>query len=44
MLKKVEEVEEVRTTEEVSKIPIEKITPNRFQPRTIFDDDKIEEL
>ena len=40
----VEEVEEVRTTEEVSKIPIEKITPNRFQPRTIFDDDRIEEL
>ena len=31
-------------TEEVVKIPIEKIMPNRYQPRTVFDDDKIEEL
>ena len=31
-------------TEEVVKIPIEKIIPNRYQPRTVFDDDKIEEL
>ena len=31
-------------TEEVIKIPIEKITPNRYQPRTVFDDEKIEEL
>ena len=26
------------------KIPIDHIIPNRFQPRTIFDDEKIEEL
>jgi ParB family transcriptional regulator, chromosome partitioning protein len=31
-------------TEEVTKLPIEQITPNRFQPRTVFDDEKIEEL
>ncbi len=31
-------------TEEVVKIPIEKIIPNRYQPRTVFDDEKIEEL
>lgn len=38
------EVEERMATEEVLKIPIEKIIPNRFQPRTVFDDNKIEEL
>ncbi|MDE3840477.1 nucleoid occlusion protein [Bacillus methanolicus] len=31
-------------TEEIKKIPIEDIVPNRFQPRTVFDDEKIEEL
>lgn len=36
--------EDVKETEEVIKIPIDKIIPNRFQPRTVFDDDKIEEL
>ncbi|WP_277587480.1 nucleoid occlusion protein [Psychrobacillus antarcticus] len=30
--------------EEVLNIPIEKIVPNRYQPRTVFDDDRIEEL
>lgn len=46
----VEEIEEVvqleknKSTEEVVKIPIDKIIPNRFQPRTVFDEDKIEEL
>lgn len=30
--------------EEVRKIPIDSIVPNRFQPRTVFDDVKIEEL
>ena len=38
------EVEAVHATEEVIKLPIDKIKPNRFQPRTIFDDEKIEEL
>lgn len=37
-------IEENLAMEEVVKIPIEKITPNRFQPRTVFDDEKIEEL
>ena len=37
-------IEEKKATEEVVKIPIEKIIPNRFQTRTIFDDEKIEEL
>jgi ParB family chromosome partitioning protein len=31
-------------TEEVRQIPIEHIVPSPYQPRTIFDDDKIEEL
>ncbi|TQR20025.1 nucleoid occlusion protein [Psychrobacillus vulpis] len=30
--------------EEVVNVAIEKIVPNRYQPRTVFDDDKIEEL
>jgi ParB family transcriptional regulator, chromosome partitioning protein len=30
--------------EEIRKIPIGKIVPNRFQPRTVFDDERIEEL
>ncbi|MBD8026700.1 nucleoid occlusion protein [Ureibacillus sp. Re31] len=33
-----------KAAEEVVKIPIDKIIPNRFQPRTVFDEDKIEEL
>ncbi|MFJ7669003.1 nucleoid occlusion protein [Lysinibacillus sp. NPDC097195] len=40
----VEQAEAVRTAEEVIKLPIDQIVPNRFQPRTIFDDEKIEEL
>ena len=31
-------------SEEVVKLPIDKIVANKFQPRTIFDEDKIEEL
>lgn len=39
------EVQAVSTAaEEVVKIPIDKIIPNRFQPRTVFDEEKIEEL
>ncbi len=30
--------------EEIKKIPIDDIIPNRYQPRTVFDDEKIEEL
>lgn len=30
--------------EEVKSIPVELIVPNRYQPRTVFDDDKIDEL
>ena len=40
----VEAVVEKMATEEVLKIPIVKISPNRYQPRTVFDDEKIEEL
>ncbi|MDQ0271961.1 nucleoid occlusion protein [Cytobacillus purgationiresistens] len=36
--------EELAVNEEIKKIPIDHIVPNRFQPRTIFDDEKIEEL
>ncbi|UII55958.1 nucleoid occlusion protein [Cytobacillus spongiae] len=38
------EEEIVVENEEIRKIPIEQIVPNRFQPRTVFDDEKIEEL
>lgn len=38
-----EEVVKVEN-EEIKKIPINQIVPNRFQPRTVFDDQKIEEL
>ncbi|WP_026561628.1 nucleoid occlusion protein [Bacillus sp. J37] len=44
----VEEVEQEDTAEEikeeVKKIQIKDIVPNRFQPRTVFSDEKIEEL
>lgn len=30
--------------DEVKKIPVQEIVPNRFQPRTVFADEKIEEL
>ncbi|MCA1042206.1 nucleoid occlusion protein [Bacillus infantis] len=40
----IEEEEEPTNREEVRKIPIGQIVPNRFQPRTVFDDEKIEEL
>ncbi|MDQ6595337.1 nucleoid occlusion protein [Bacillus salipaludis] len=35
---------EIDRNEEIKKIPIDNIFPNRFQPRTVFDDEKIEEL
>ncbi|MFX3674331.1 MAG: nucleoid occlusion protein [Paenisporosarcina sp.] len=34
----------VEHNEEVVKLPLASIVPNRFQPRTIFDESKIEEL
>ncbi|MCZ8538402.1 nucleoid occlusion protein [Paenisporosarcina quisquiliarum] len=34
----------VEQYEEVMKIPLQSIVPNRFQPRTVFDESKIEEL
>lgn len=38
-------VEELDTTTgEINQLDIERIVPNRFQPRTIFDEEKIEEL
>lgn len=33
-----------KASEEVLKLPIDKISANKFQPRTVFDEDKIEEL
>lgn len=35
---------EIVENEEIKKIPIDHIIPNRYQPRTVFDDEKIEEL
>ncbi|RSD22340.1 nucleoid occlusion protein [Mesobacillus subterraneus] len=39
----VEDIDNVEN-EEIKKIPIDHIIPNRYQPRTVFDDEKIEEL
>jgi ParB family transcriptional regulator, chromosome partitioning protein len=39
----VEDIDNVEN-EEIKKIPINLIIPNRYQPRTVFDDEKIEEL
>lgn len=36
--------DEVEAVEEVKEIPVELISPNPYQPRTIFDDERIEEL
>ncbi|MCH1626781.1 nucleoid occlusion protein [Fredinandcohnia quinoae] len=36
--------EETYTNEEVKQIPINEIVPNRFQPRTVFAEEKIKEL
>jgi len=38
------EKEMAEEREEVKKIPVSNIVPNRFQPRTVFDETKIEEL
>lgn len=38
------EKEMVDERDEIKKIPVSHIIPNRFQPRTIFDETKIEEL
>ncbi len=34
----------VEKNEEIKKIPLDQIVPNRFQPRTVFDEEKIDEL
>jgi ParB family chromosome partitioning protein len=39
-----EDLIEIKKQEEVRQIPIKDIVPNRFQPRTIFVDERIEEL
>lgn len=36
--------EEESSKDEVMQLPVDAIVPNQFQPRTVFDDDKIEEL
>lgn len=43
-VEQVAQIEKKKAAEEVVKIPIDKIIPNRFQPRTVFDEEKIEEL
>jgi ParB family transcriptional regulator, chromosome partitioning protein len=39
-----EESDNQEENEEIRKIPIGNIVPNRFQPRTVFDEEKIDEL
>lgn len=36
--------DKVSGTEEVRQLPVDLIQPNRFQPRSVFDDERIEEL
>ncbi|WP_053368617.1 nucleoid occlusion protein [Bacillus sp. FJAT-27245] len=43
-LQKEIDIETEASNEEIKKIAINLIVPNRFQPRTVFDDEKIEEL
>ncbi|WP_298831668.1 nucleoid occlusion protein [uncultured Planococcus sp.] len=38
------EAVEHKTSEEVMKLPLDKIHANKYQPRTVFDQEKIEEL
>lgn len=38
------EAAEHKTSEEVLKLPLDKIHANKYQPRTVFDQEKIEEL
>jgi ParB family transcriptional regulator, chromosome partitioning protein len=38
------EIIEKTDNEEIKKIPLSNIVPNRYQPRTVFDDERIEEL
>lgn len=44
IIEEVEKVEEIRENEEVRQLPIKDIVPNRFQPRTVFVDERIDEL
>lgn len=39
-----EAVLEQNKSEQVQEIPVERIVPNRFQPRTVFSDERIDEL
>ncbi|PLR80661.1 nucleoid occlusion protein [Bacillus canaveralius] len=43
-IEQADEQVERNQVEEIKKVPIDRIVPNRFQPRTVFVDEKIEEL
>lgn len=43
-LEEEQSIEHSAEREEIRRIPIDDIVPNRFQPRTVFDEEKIEEL
>ncbi|OIJ21914.1 nucleoid occlusion protein [Anaerobacillus alkalidiazotrophicus] len=43
-VEKIEEIEEISENEEVKQILVKDIIPNRFQPRTVFIDERIDEL
>src|SRR5690606_10330500 len=40
----VDQIDEKHSAEEVKQVPIDEIVPNRFQPRTMFAENKIKEL
>ncbi|OIJ17001.1 nucleoid occlusion protein [Anaerobacillus alkalilacustris] len=43
-VEKIEKIEEISENEEVKQILVKDIVPNRFQPRTVFIDERIDEL
>ncbi len=44
IIEQVEKIEEIADHEKVMQIPVKSIIPNRFQPRTVFVDERIDEL
>ncbi len=44
IIEEVKTIDEINENEEVKQIPVKDIVPNRFQPRTVFVDERIDEL
>ncbi|RXJ02838.1 nucleoid occlusion protein [Anaerobacillus alkaliphilus] len=44
IIEEVKTIDEINDNEEVKQLPVKDIVPNRFQPRTVFVDERIDEL